>query len=185
MTSKRLRRPGKPYWARLAALLGCLTLAVPAQLQFATGASAFTQGNGSGSTYVGLAMSDWQNGANSSGIPVNYSALGSPAGVNQYGDQAVDFAGTEAEISSLLAAGGGGVSARQRGYQYVPDVAGAVAVMYNVTDAGGNKVNYLHLSRETTARIFTRDITSWPDQAIPATNGGKPLPDRPITLIGR
>jgi phosphate transport system substrate-binding protein len=185
MTSKRLRRPGKPFWARPAVLLGCLALAVPAQLQFATGASAFTQVNGSGSTYVGLAMSDWQYGANSRGIPVNYSALGSPAGVNQYGDQAVDFAGTEAEISSLKAAGGGGDTAVGRGYQYVPDVAGAVAVMYNVSDAGGNKVNYLHLTRQTIARIFTRDITTWADPAITFTNGGKALPDRPITLIGR
>jgi phosphate transport system substrate-binding protein len=185
MTSKRSRKLARRPWARLAVLFGCLALAAPGQVMFAPSAAAFTQINGSGSTYVGLAMSDWQNGANSRGIPVNYSALGSPAGVNQYGDQTVDFAGTEAEISSLLAAGGGGVTARQRGYQYVPDVAGAVAVMYNVTDAGGNKVNYLHLSRETTARIFTRDITSWADPAITATNGGKPLPDRPITLIGR
>jgi phosphate transport system substrate-binding protein len=130
-------------------------------------------------------MSDWQNGANSRGIPVNYSALGSPAGVNQYGDRTVDFAGTEAEVSSLQAAGGGGLSADQRGYQYVPDVAGAVAVMYNVTDAAGRRVDSLHLKRDIIARIFARDITSWSDPAITATNGGFALPDKPITLIGR
>jgi phosphate transport system substrate-binding protein len=140
---------------------------------------------GSGSTYVGPAMADWQNGANSRGIPVNYATRGSPTGVNQYGDRTVDFAGTEAEITSLIAAGGGGQSAEQRGYQYVPDVAGAVAVMYNVTDAAGNKVDYLHLTREVIGRIFTRDITRWSDPAISATNGGKALPDQPITLLGR
>jgi phosphate transport system substrate-binding protein len=176
MTSKRFR---------LAAVSGCLALAVAGQVPFAPTASALVQLNGSGSTYVGLAMSDWQNGANSRGVSVNYSALGSPAGVNQYGDQTVDFGGTEAEISSLIAAGGGGATAQRRGYQYVPDVAGAVAVMYNVTDAGGKKVDYLHLSREAVARIFTRDITSWADPAITVSNGGKALPDHEITLVGR
>jgi phosphate transport system substrate-binding protein len=166
-------------------VLGCAALVLAAQLLLAPAAEAFVQVNGSGSTYVGLAMSDWQNGANSQGIPVNYSALGSPAGVNQYGDRTVDFAGTEAEVSSLQAAGGGGLSANQRGYQYVPDVAGAVAVMYNVTDAGGRRVDSLHLTRETIARIFSRDITRWNDPAITTTNGGFALPDQPITLIGR
>ncbi len=148
-------------------------------------AAALDKITGSGSTYVGPAMADWQNGANSRGIPVNYATRGSPTGVNQYGDRTVDFAGTEAEITSLIAAGGGGQSAEQRGYQYVPDVAGAVAVMYNVTDGAGNKVDYLHLTREVIGRIFSRDITRWNDPAISATNGGKALPDQPITLLGR
>ncbi len=164
--------------ALLVTVLSVLLLTAPA-------AAALDKVTGSGSTYVGPAMSDWQNGANSRGIPINYATRGSPTGVNQYGDRTVDFAGTEAEITSLIAAGGGGQSAEQRGYQYVPDVAGAVAVMYNVTDAGGNKVGYLHLTREVIGRIFSRDITRWNDPAISATNGGKALPDQPITLLGR
>ncbi|RSM38849.1 phosphate ABC transporter substrate-binding protein [Amycolatopsis balhimycina DSM 5908] len=167
---------------RLAALaltvLSVLLLTAPE-------AAALDKITGSGSTYVGPAMNDWQNGANSRGIPVNYATRGSPTGVNQYGDRTVDFAGTEAEVSSLIAAGGGGQSAQQRGYQYVPDVAGAVAVMYNVKDAGGKQVTYLHLTREVIGRVFTRDITRWSDPAITATNGGTALPDQPITLVGR
>ncbi|MFJ8916926.1 substrate-binding domain-containing protein [Amycolatopsis sp. NPDC102389] len=151
----------------------------------APGATALTAVTGSGSSYVGPAMNDWQNGATSRGIPVNYSANSSPAGVNQFGDRTVDFAGTEAEVSSLVAAGGGGLSAQTRGYQYVPDVAGAIALMYNVNDLGGKRVDYLHLGREVIGRIFSRDITRWNDPAITATNGGKPLPDQPITLVGR
>ncbi|MFD2416358.1 substrate-binding domain-containing protein [Amycolatopsis pigmentata] len=166
-------------------LAGFAVFVIVAQLAFAPQAAALGQLNGSGSTYVGLAMSDWQNGAGSRGIPVNYSALGSPAGVNQYGDRTVDFGGTEAEVSSLQAAGGGGISAAARGYQYVPDVAGAVAVMYNVSDAAGRRVTTLHLTRATIARIFARSITRWSDPAITATNGGFALPDQPITLIGR
>jgi len=168
-------------WLGLGLTAGLLA----GQALLAPAALAFSQINGSGSTYVGLAMSDWQHGANSRGIPVNYGALGSPAGVNQFGDRTVDFAGTEAEVSSLQAAGGGGDSAIGRGYQYVPDVAGAVAVMYNVTDAAGRRVDSLHLTRDVIARIFARQITRWSDPAISATNGGFALPDQPITLIGR
>ncbi|MEC3979209.1 substrate-binding domain-containing protein [Amycolatopsis sp. H20-H5] len=171
--------------ARAATFGTVFALVAAFLLGTAPDALALTRITGSGSTYVGPAMNDWQNGANSRGISVNYATRGSPTGVNQFGDRTVDFGGTEAEVSSLLAAGGGGESAQQRGYQYVPDVAGAVAVMYNVKDAAGNQVDYLHLSRETIARIFTRDITRWSDPAISRTNGGKALPDQPITLLGR
>ncbi|MEV5716912.1 substrate-binding domain-containing protein [Amycolatopsis mediterranei] len=167
---------------RRLAILGLVAFFALAPAQAADAATRIT---GSGSSYVGPAMNDWQNGANSRGIPVNYSSYSSPAGVNQYGDRTVDFGATEAEVTSLQAAGGGGFSAQNRGYQYVPDVAGAVAVMYNVTDAGGSTVDYLHLDRQTIGRIFSRDITRWSDPAITATNGGKPLPDQPITLLGR
>ncbi|MFE5501715.1 substrate-binding domain-containing protein [Amycolatopsis japonica] len=168
--------------ARLAAVMALL---FSVSVATAPGAAALTRITGSGSSYVGPAMNDWQNGATSRGIPVNYSANNSPAGVNQFGDRTVDFAGTEAEVSSLIAAGGGGLSAQTRGYQYVPDVAGAIALMYNVNDQAGKRVDYLHLSREAIGRIFSRDITRWSDPAITATNGGKSLPDQPITLVGR
>ncbi|KFZ77676.1 phosphate ABC transporter substrate-binding protein [Amycolatopsis sp. MJM2582] len=167
---------------RLAAVMALL---FSVSVATAPGAAALTRITGSGSSYVGPAMNDWQNGATSRGIPVNYSANNSPAGVNQFGDRTVDFAGTEAEVSSLIAAGGGGLSAQTRGYQYVPDVAGAIALMYNVNDQAGKRVDYLHLSREAIGRIFSRDITRWSDPAITATNGGKSLPDQPITLVGR
>jgi phosphate transport system substrate-binding protein len=172
---------------RKLAWLACAALLVLGQVLLAPSAAALVRVNGSGSTYVGLAMGDWQTGANARGISINYSAQGSPTGINQYGDRTVDFAGTEAEVSSLAAAGGGGTSATQRGYQYVPDVAGAVAIMYNVADNSGRRLpdQTLHLTRETVARIFTRDITRWSDPAIAYTNGGVPLPDQPITLIGR
>lgn len=170
---------------RLGVLGGVSALLLSISVAGAPGAAALSRVTGSGSSYVGVAMNDWQNGATSRGIPVNYSATNSPAGVNQYGDRTVDFGGTEAEVSSLIAAGGGGLTAQNRGYQYVPDVAGAVAVMYNVNDQAGKRVDYLHLTREVIGRIFSRDITRWSDPAITATNGGKSLPDQPITLVGR
>ncbi|WP_246257923.1 PstS family phosphate ABC transporter substrate-binding protein [Amycolatopsis anabasis] len=167
---------------RFAALLGCLALL----LSTAAPAWAASTAIGGGSSYVALAMNDWKTGAIGKGIPVDYNGnLGSPDGIVRFGANTVTFAGTEAEVSSLEKAGIGGAATRQRGFQYIPDVAGAIAVMYNVTDAGGKPVNYLHLDQPTIGRIFSGDITRWSDPAITATNGGKALPDQPIKLIGR
>jgi phosphate transport system substrate-binding protein len=141
--------------------------------------------NGSGSTYVGLAMQQWVADAQTSGLSVNYLPTGSPDGLTSFGSGLTDFAGTEAEFSALTRGGGGGTAGDARGYQYVPDVAGAIAVMYNVDDRAGRKVDYLHLSRQTIARIFMGDIRTWADPAITAENLGLELPDQPITVIYR
>jgi phosphate transport system substrate-binding protein len=137
--------------------------------------------NGSGSTYVALAMQQWVADAQSSGLSVNYLPTGSPDGLTSFGNGLTDFAGTEAEFSALI----GSNATVGRGFQYVPDVAGAIAVMYNVSDKAGRKVDYLHLSRETIAKIFTGSITNWSDPAISADNKGLVLPDQPITVVYR
>lgn len=154
----------------------------PAQATASSSATAASLVNGSGSSYVALAMEEWTTTAKVRGIKVNYNGnLGSPAGVGQYRQKQVDFAGTEAEVKSLT----GGDASMTRGYQYVPDVAGAVAVMYNLKDAAGRRVNWLHLDQRTISRIFTGDITHWSDPAITATNGGKRLPNEPIKVVYR
>src|SRR5262249_28738614 len=104
--------------------------------------------NGSGSTYVALAMQQWVADAQTNGLQVNYLPTGSPDGLTAFGGGLIDFAGTEAEFSALTG-GGAGTPGDARGYQYVPDVAGAVAVMYNVDDKAGRRVDYLHLSMPT------------------------------------
>ena len=117
-----------PRRRRLLATLVAL-LAVTALTAGSAGASRLqlSRVNGTGSTYVGLAMQQWTAEAQIQGLEVNYTPTGSPDGLSRYRGGQVDFAGTEAEFSSLQV--DGDVS---RGYQYVPDVAGAVAVMYNV-----------------------------------------------------
>lgn len=138
--------------------------------------------NGTGSTYVGLAMQQWTAEAQVQGLEVNYTPTGSPDGLGRYRGGQVDFAGTEAEFSSLQV--GGDVS---RGYQYVPDVAGAIAVMYNAQDLSGRPIDYLHLSRSTVAKIFMGEITSWADPQIEADNAPAKLklPDKPINVVYR
>ena len=136
--------------------------------------------NGSGSTYVALAMQQWVADAQTKGLSINYTPTSSPAGLSFFQTSVNDFAGTEAEFSELGA--GGAVS---RGYQYVPDVAGAIAIMYNVVDRAGRKVDYLHLSRRTIALIFMGAISYWDDPAIVYDNRGLVLPHQPITVVYR
>jgi phosphate transport system substrate-binding protein len=170
--------------ALLVAVVACvvsLSLVVAATPK-AEAASAI---NGSGSTYVALAMQQWVADAQSQGLSVNYLPTGSPDGLTSYGNSLTDFAGTEAEFSALTRGGTGGTPGDVRGYQYVPDVAGAVAVMYNVEDGAGRRVDYLHLSMRTIARIFTGDVAFWDDAEIAADNLGLVLPHQPITVVYR
>ncbi len=145
-------------------------------------AAAGAQVNGTGSSYVGLAMQQWTAEAQTSGLQVNYTPSGSPDGLSRFAGGQVDFAGTEAEFASLGTTGN-----VARGYQYVPDVGGAIAVMYNVKDLSGRKVDYLHLSRSTVAKIFLGEISRWNDPAIAADNtpANLRLPDEPINVVYR
>jgi phosphate transport system substrate-binding protein len=163
---------------RLGALVTASVLAITVTSQPATAAPARV--NGSGSTYVALAMQQWVADAQTQGLAVNYLPTGSPDGLSSYANGLTDFAGTEAEYSAL-----GGSATTARGHQYVPDVAGAIAVMYNVYDKAGRKVDYLHLSRRTIALIFTGAISNWSDPAITAENKGLVLPNQPITVVYR
>jgi phosphate transport system substrate-binding protein len=172
----RSRRRLRAALMLLLPLLAALIVVRPA----ADAAASPAKINGSGSTYVALAMQQWVADGQSAGLSVNYLPTGSPDGLTSYSNGLTDFAGTEAEFTAL-----GGSADIGRGYQYVPDVAGAIAVMYNVDDRAGRKVDYLHLSRRTIARIFTGDITNWSDPAISADNKGLVLPDQAITVIYR
>ena len=160
-----------------AIVLAFLALVMSADI----GAAAPARVNGQGSSYVALAMQQWVADAQTSGLQVNYLPTGSPQGLTSFGQSLADFAGTEAEFSALSSPGSGD----SRGYQYVPSVAGAISVMYNVQDTAGRKIDYLHLSRRTVARMFMGDITRWNDPAISADNRGLILPDQPITVVYR
>ncbi|MCU1355580.1 MAG: phosphate transporter substrate-binding protein, partial [Acidimicrobiales bacterium] len=135
--------------------------------------------NGAGSSYVALAMQQWVTDGGAQGLRINYTPTGSPDGVQRYVGTQVNFAATEAEFSSF------GTTSVPRGYQYVPTVAGAVSVMYNLRDAAGRKVDYLHLSQRTVARIFLGDISRWSDPAISAENNGFKFPNEAINVVFR
>lgn len=173
-------------WRRATAVV-IVTLAVAAPIGLVTAADPATAAtlapiNGQGSTYAALAIQTWVRAGQSLGLNVNYTPTNSPAGLSAFAAGQADFAGSEAEYSSVDAGAG-----TYGNYQYTPDVAGATSVVYNVdlnTD-GTTSVDYLHLSRLTIAKIFTGAISNWDSPTISLDNKGLVLPDEPITVIYR
>jgi phosphate transport system substrate-binding protein len=133
--------------------------------------------NGSGSTFQ-QPYNEQVIGAfkqKSPSITVNYSGGGSGKGRQDFADQVVDFAGTDAPYSAADAANVKGGT-----FYYFPTVAGPITVSYNL-----NGVKKLQLSPETLAKIFQGDIKTWDDPAIKADNPGAKLPATAITVVHR
>ena len=108
-------------------------------------------------------------------IKINYGAGGSGKGRQDFADQVVDFACTDAPFkdADLGKVKGGD-------FFYIPNVLGAITVSYNV-----DGVDKLNLSAELLAKIFQRDIKKWNDPAIAADNKDAKLPDADIVVAHR
>ena len=108
-------------------------------------------------------------------VKVNYGAGGSGKGRQDFADQVVDFACSDAAYKDAdLAKVKGGE------FFYFPNVLGAITVSYNVEG-----VDKLQLSPETLAKIFAREIKKWNDPAIAADNKDAKLPDLDIVVAHR
>jgi phosphate ABC transporter phosphate-binding protein len=149
-------------------------------------ATSFTTINGAGSTWVYIAINQWQADVARQGIPVNFQANGSTAGRVYYYQNQVDFAASEIPFQAAYRDATGTVTtneialAAHRPYAYLPDVAGGTSFMYHI-DINGTMVTDLRLSPPTLAKIFTGVITNWDDPAITADNGGRQFP--PLTIV--
>jgi phosphate transport system substrate-binding protein len=133
--------------------------------------------NGSGSTFQQafdeemIAAFTAKNG----GVTINYAGGGSGKGRQDFADQVVDFAGTDAPYSSADAA-----NVKGGEFLYVPTVVAPITVAYNLPD-----VPKLRLSGPTISKIFQRQIKKWNDPAIAKENPNANLPDTDITVARR
>ena len=134
-----------------------------------------------------IALDQWRADAARQGLSINYQGVGSTAGRQFYIINQVDFAASEIpfqpdELAQLRSS--------TSSYQYLPDVAGGTALMYNLKDASGHQVNNLQLSAGTIAKIFAGKITAWNDPAItrrqPAAGAAldAALPGDPLRRVG-
>ncbi len=155
---------------------------VPLGGAIASAADAPAQGssatlNGSGSTFQ-QPYNEEVIGAfkqKDSNVTINYSGGGSGKGRQDFADQVVDFAGTDAPYSATDAAGVKGGT-----FFYFPTVAAPITVSYNLSG-----VKKLQLSPATLAKIFQADIKTWDDPAIKTDNPGVKLPSTAITVAHR
>lgn len=106
-------------------------------------------------------------------VDLTYNSVGSGAGKKDFGNNLVDFAGTDSTVKD-----GDGPAAGS--FYYIPTVAAPITVSFNL--AGVAK---LQLSGVTLAKIFGSKIVKWNDAAIVADNPGVTLPDKAITVVHR
>jgi phosphate transport system substrate-binding protein len=130
---------------------------------------------GAGSTFAAPMYQAWAASFKTvePGAKVNYQAIGSGGGVQQFTAKTVQFGATDvplqdADIQAIT----------DKNYIEFPTVLGAVVVAYNVQGID----TALKLDGPTVANIFLGKITTWNDPAIAAQNAGVQLPNTPITL---
>ena len=144
------------------------------------GASGVTI-SGTGSSYAAIAINAWVSQIYTSvGTSVNYQSSSSVLGLENFAQSLVDFGASEIGYSS-----GQTASTPPSDYQYMPDIAGAMCVMYNVLGKTGQQVRQLLLNPETIAGIFTGTIRYWDDPAVATLNPSAMLPHNPLTVTFR
>lgn len=169
--------------SRLALAVAALVCALLALQPPAARADSYTKISGAGSTWSSNALDQWRrNVAANSGMTVNYAAVGSSVGREQFKNGTADFA--VSEIPYGMTEAGMRDAPPKRGYAYMPIVAGGTAFMYNLR-IGGRKVTNLRLSGEVITKIFTGRISMWNAPEIRADNPGLTLPARRVIPVVR
>lgn len=175
-----MRRVSMPVLVAMAAVL--VPLAVVAAGPAPAGAS-MPQLVATGSSFAGVAISQWEGQFNEGGGNINFTVSSSIIGLNDFCNRTVDFGASDLSF----AASQSDCTATQvpYPYQYVPDVAGALGFEYNLEGSNGKPITNLTLNAAAIAGIFTGAINSWDDPSIQSLNPTIKLPDEPITAYYR
>lgn len=109
------------------------------------------------------------------GVTVDYQAKGSGAGIQDFTNRTVDFAGSDAAMTDEE------IAKVTDGVLLLPITAGEIVLAYNLP---GNPKE-LKLPRDVYPDIFLGKIAKWNDPKIVAANPGLKLPDLQITVVRR
>ncbi len=158
------------FLALLGLLLGVLGGATSAQVQL----------NGAGATFPAVIYSKWfDDYKNTTGIQINYQAIGSGAGIKQVTEGTVDFGASDGPMSDdqLKEA----QSKRGTEILHIPTVMGGIVLSYNLSSVS----NKLKLDGKTVADIYLGKITKWDDSQLKKLNPGVSLPNKAILVAHR
>ena len=143
-----------------------------------TAAGASSKGTtitGAGSTFVQPLVAAWTPAIGSAfGYNLQYSGVGSGAGIAAVTTKQVDFGASDAPLTPDQAKACGDCV-------QIPWALSATSVAYNVPGAP----THLNLDGNTISKIFLGEITNWNDPAIAALNKGANLPNLKITPVFR
>lgn len=115
------------------------------------------------------------------GTTVDYKATGSGAGISQFAEGTVDYAGTDTLMKADEQAKADARCGRGNTAIHLPVTAGAVVFTYNLRGLEAP----LQLSPETIAGIFTGKIARWNAPEIAADNPGVTLPAIAVQAVHR
>lgn len=135
--------------------------------------------NGSGSSFAGPAFNAWKLAFSlqAPDLLVNYQALGSGQGRNDFLSGKTDFGASDVQITAEEA------KATQRDLNdivQIPLMLGAIVLAFNL-----DGLTNLNLTPQTVCAIYTGKITRWSDPQLKTDNPSATLPDLPIELVVR
>lgn len=132
--------------------------------------------NGAGSSLIAPAVAVWGPAyAKTSGVEINYSSVGSGAGIAAITAKTVDFGASDAPLTPDQASACGDCV-------QIPWALSATVPTYNIP---GLHSGQLKLDGPTLADIFLGRITTWNDPAVRKLNPGVSLPNLKITVVHR
>jgi len=138
-------------------------------------AAAAAEVTGAGSSFVYPLLSQWSTDySTATGTRINYTSIGSGAGIAQIKAATIDFGASDKPMAPDELA--------QFGLAQFPIVIGGVVPVVNIDGVAPGK---LHLDGPTMARIFLGTITQWNDPAIVALNPGVALGADAISVVHR
>jgi len=135
-----------------------------------------TKVTGSGASFPFPIYSKWFKDFSKSNksARVDYQAKGSGAGIQDFINNTVDFAASDAAMKEKE------MAKVEQGVVLLPMTAGEVVLAYNL-----NGVENLKLPRSVYPAIFKGKISKWNDPKIAEANPGVKLPDEDITVVVR
>jgi len=153
-------------------LVALAVVVLAAWTGLAGASSQKTSLTGAGSTFVAPLVSQWIS--HYSAASINYSGVGSGAGIAAISSRQVEFGASDAPMTPDQFAG-------CHGCVQIPWAFSATSIPYNVSGVGYG----LKLTGPILADIYLGHVKKWNDKRIQALNKGVKLPDENIVPIYR
>jgi phosphate transport system substrate-binding protein len=133
---------------------------------------------GAGATFPAPLYQRWfaDFGKQASKVQINYQAVGSGAGVEQFTAGTVDFGASDTAMKDEEITKVG-----DKGVILLPMTAGSIVLAYNLPEVTGE----VKLPRQVYTDILLGKIKKWNDPAIAKANPDVKLPDQNITVVYR
>jgi phosphate transport system substrate-binding protein len=147
-----------------------------------TGTTLSGELNGAGSTAQQAAQQAWV--ATFTGdhpdLTINYDAVGSGAGVEQFNSGGVDFAGSDAYVAGKDLNAANKRCGGSDKFVELPTYISPIAIMFNLPG-----VDSLNMTPDVVAKLFKGDITKWNDPELTKINPGVDLPSTAVSPVHR